>query len=97
MTPSKYIKSQGLPSTAYVADKVSKPAQTINNWYHNNFALFEVVVAGVVAKEQATTDYTVKCRCGWLGPVSHLTPDRKCGECGAQFHAALTLYERKER
>lgn len=51
MTPSKYIKSQGLPSTAFVADKVGKPVQTIDNWYHNNFALFEVVVAGVLAKD----------------------------------------------
>lgn len=50
MTPSKYIKSQGLPSTAYVADKVGKPVQTIDNWYHNNFALFEVVVRGVYMK-----------------------------------------------
>ena len=47
MTPSQYIKAQGLPSTKYVADKVGKPAQTIVNWYHANFALFEAVVAGV--------------------------------------------------
>ena len=47
MTPSQYIKAQGLPSLAYVADKVGKHPDTINNWYHANFALFEVVVAGV--------------------------------------------------
>lgn len=50
MTASRYIKSQGLPSVAYVADKVGKHRDTINNWYHNNYALFEVVVAGVAAK-----------------------------------------------
>lgn len=52
MTPSQYIKAQGLPSTAYVAKKVGKPAQTICNWYHNNFALFEAVVAGVKVGEE---------------------------------------------
>lgn len=51
MTASKYIKSQGLPTLAYVADKVGKPPQTINNWYHDNFALFEAVVAGVKYKD----------------------------------------------
>jgi len=47
MTPSQYIKAQGLPSTAYVAKAVNKPVQTIDNWYRDNFAVFEAVVAGV--------------------------------------------------
>jgi len=52
MTPSTYIKAQGLPSTAFVAEKVGKPVQTINNWFNHNFALFEVVVAGVKAQDE---------------------------------------------
>ncbi len=48
MTPSKYIKAQGLPSLSYVADKVNLTRPTLYNWYNNNFALFEVVVAGVL-------------------------------------------------
>lgn len=47
MTASKYIKDQGLKDLQYVADKVGKHRDTINNWYHNNFPLFEAVVAGV--------------------------------------------------
>lgn len=47
MTPSQYIKEQGLPSLKYVAGKIGKPPQTLQNWYNNNFALFEVVVAGM--------------------------------------------------
>lgn len=50
MTPSTYIKAQGLPSTAYVAAKVGKPVQTIDNWFKHNYALFEIVVAGVMIK-----------------------------------------------
>jgi len=46
MTPSQYIKAQGLPSLVYVAGKVNKDPRTINKWYDDNFALFEVVVAG---------------------------------------------------
>lgn len=55
MTPSKYIKAQGLPSLAYVADKVGKHPDTIHNWYHKEYALFEVVVAGVKAQGITTT------------------------------------------
>lgn len=47
MTPSQYIKEQGLPSLKYVAGKIGKPPQTLQNWYNNNYPLFEVVVAGV--------------------------------------------------
>ncbi len=47
MTASKYIKSQGLPSLQYVADKVGKHRDTLHNWHRDNFALFEVVVSGI--------------------------------------------------
>jgi len=47
MTAAKYIKAQGLPNLRYVADKVGKHRDTINNWYHHEYALFEAVVAGV--------------------------------------------------
>lgn len=51
MSASKYIKAQGLKDLQYVADAVGKHRDTINNWCHKEFALFEVVVAGVKAKE----------------------------------------------
>lgn len=51
MTPSKYIKAQGLPNLQYVADKVGKHRDTLVNWHRDNFALFEAVVAGVVFQE----------------------------------------------
>ena len=54
MSASKYIKSKGLPDLQYVADKVGKHRDTINNWYHKEYALFEVVVAGVASKEPTT-------------------------------------------
>lgn len=49
MKASTYIKVHGLPSLAHVARMINKPPQTINNWYQDNFALFEVVVAGCVS------------------------------------------------
>ena len=51
MTASKYIKARGLPSLAYVSGMVNKPPETLNNWYRDNFALFEVVVLGCVELE----------------------------------------------
>ncbi len=47
MTPSKYIKSQGLPSLAFVAREAGVNARTLHNWYHDKNKLFKVVVAGV--------------------------------------------------
>lgn len=47
MTPSQYIKAQGLPNLQYVADKVGKHRDTLDNWYHKEYALFEAVVIGV--------------------------------------------------
>ena len=54
MTASKYIKARGLPSLAYVSGMVNKPPETLNNWYRDNFALFEVVVAGVEVMQEET-------------------------------------------
>ena len=51
MKASTYIKSHGLPSLAHVARMVNKPPQTINNWYRDNFALFEIIVLGCVSKQ----------------------------------------------
>ena len=48
MTASKYIRSKGLPSLQYVADKINKHPSTLHDWYKNNFALFEAVVDGCV-------------------------------------------------
>jgi len=47
VTPSQYVKSQGLPSLAYVARESATPIRTLFDWYHKRFKLFEVVVAGV--------------------------------------------------
>ena len=47
MTPSEYIKAQGLPSLAYVAREAGVIERTLFNWYHNKNKLFQVVVAGV--------------------------------------------------
>lgn len=47
MTPSQYIRAQGLPSLVYVANKVGKDPRTIYKWYHDNFALFEAVIDGL--------------------------------------------------
>lgn len=52
MTASQYIKSQGLPSLAYVAKAVGRHPDTIHNWYQDNYALFEIVIAGIVATEK---------------------------------------------
>ena len=48
MTPSKYIKSQGLPSLAFVAKEAGVNARTLHNWFHDKNKLFKVVVAGVM-------------------------------------------------
>lgn len=50
MNASQYIKDQGLPSLAYVANAVNKHPNTLNNWYADNFALLEAVVLGVKVK-----------------------------------------------
>ena len=52
MTPSKYIKEQGLPSLAYVAREADVSERTLFNWYHNNFKRFEAIVLGIKAKER---------------------------------------------
>jgi len=51
MSASKYIKSQGLPDLQYVADKVGRHRDTINNYYNNDFEFLEILVAGVLAKD----------------------------------------------
>lgn len=51
MTPSQYIKSQGLPSLAYVAKEAGVNARTLHNWYHSKNKLFKVVVSGIVFKK----------------------------------------------
>lgn len=57
MTPSQYIRSKGLPSLVHVANKVKKDPRTLYKWYHNNFALFEIVVKGCVAEMLADRFY----------------------------------------
>jgi len=62
MSVSKYIKEQGLPSVVYVAEKANVNRQILYSWFHNNFALFEVVVAGCVVQksDEVTNDYVKK-------------------------------------
>jgi hypothetical protein len=60
MTASKYIKARGLPSLAYMSRRVNKPPETLNNWYRDNFSLFEVVVLGCVELEYLTVKGYIK-------------------------------------
>jgi len=60
ITASEYVKSYGLPSVTYVARKVGKHPQRLFEWYHGNFALFEAVVAGVVAQHVEPYKLTVQ-------------------------------------
>lgn len=90
MKASGYIKAKGLPSLAHVARMVNKPQQTINNWYRDNFALFEIVVLGCAAKEKTrkppSIESIVGCSCGWEGVVGHLI-NNNCPSCGKSFNS----------
>ena len=45
-SPSKYVKSKGLPSLQYVSEMSSISVETLKGWHKNRFARFDVVVAG---------------------------------------------------
>lgn len=47
MSASKYIKGWGFPSLKFVANKANIDRVKLHRWYHSNYTLFEVVVAGV--------------------------------------------------
>lgn len=55
MTPSQYVKSQGLPSLAYVAREAGVPQRTMFDWYKKRIRLFEIVVDGVWLHYAETT------------------------------------------
>ena len=47
MSASKEVKSRGLPSLQYVADKVDMNPDTLHLWYKNRRKVFIAVVEGV--------------------------------------------------
>lgn len=50
MTPSEYIKAQGLPSLAHVARMTGWDRRTLYKFHDTNFPRFEIIVAGCVSK-----------------------------------------------
>lgn len=48
-SPSKTAKAAGLKSIEQVSQLTGKPRVTINNWFHRERSLFDVVIAGCVA------------------------------------------------
>ena len=46
MTASKHCKALSGLSLAEVSRRIGKPRQTLENWYRDNPALFEVVCRG---------------------------------------------------
>jgi len=49
MTASKAAKDAGLKNLGVVVDMTEQSRQTLNNWYQDKPALFEVVIAGCAA------------------------------------------------
>lgn len=47
MTPAEYVKSNGVKSLSFIAEKTGVSVQTLGNWYKNKRPLFDTVVAGV--------------------------------------------------
>jgi hypothetical protein len=45
-SPSKYIKSKGLPSLRHVSNMSGVSACTLHNWFKEDFRKFDVVVVG---------------------------------------------------
>lgn len=45
-SPSKYIKSKGLPSLAFVAQMSGLSPGTLHAWFKSDFRKFDVVVVG---------------------------------------------------
>ena len=46
LSPSKYVKSKGLPSLKHVSDMSGLSEHTLIKWHKNNFRKFDVVVVG---------------------------------------------------
>ena len=46
MTESAYVKSQGLPSLAFISRETKTSRETLRNWYYNKRDLFDVVIDG---------------------------------------------------
>ena len=52
MTPSKYIKSKGLPSAKYIAGEAGVHVDTIRNWYYNNHRHLELIIKGLLYERE---------------------------------------------
>lgn len=56
MTPSEQCKQAGLKSLKEVSEMTDTSEQTLINWHKNKPQLFDVVIAGCVAKKHLTQD-----------------------------------------
>ena len=54
MSAANYAKQAGLSSLKEVIERTGQSRQTLQNWYEDKPALFEVVIAGCVALKQPT-------------------------------------------
>jgi len=50
MTPAQQAKAAGLESLAVVIEMTGISRQTLENWHRNRPQLFDVILAGCVAK-----------------------------------------------
>lgn len=52
MTPSQYIKDQGITSLAFVAGEVRRDPSTIHRWFTEDFRLLDLVIKGLLYERE---------------------------------------------
>lgn len=50
MSPSRLVKAAGLKNLQQVVEMTGQSPQTLDNWCRNKKQLFDIVIAGCVAK-----------------------------------------------
>lgn len=55
-TAAKHAKALGLKSLDIAVKLTGKPRQTLHNWYKNERDLFDVVIAGCIAKQAEASE-----------------------------------------
>lgn len=53
-TPSRYVKSRGLKSISQISNETGVSAQTLDNWFKNKRDLFDVVVDGMLMRQDVS-------------------------------------------
>jgi AcrR family transcriptional regulator len=53
-TPSLYVKNKGLKTVTQVSRETGVSPQTLDNWFKKKRALFDVVVDGVIARQNVS-------------------------------------------